>query len=56
MECEIQQNEEKVDELEKSLNPFKLKENNMMKRLHLDKMSDLESNKKSYESSIQNHK
>ncbi|MGG0034935.1 MobQ family relaxase [Priestia megaterium] len=53
---EIQQNEEKVEELKKSLNPFKLKENNMMKRRHLDKISDLESNKESYESSIQNHK
>ncbi|MCJ7983739.1 hypothetical protein MUB16_04865 [Priestia sp. OVL9] len=56
LEREIQQNEEKVDELKKSLNPFKLKENNMMKRRHLDKISDLESNKESYESSIQNHK
>jgi hypothetical protein len=53
---EIQQNEEKVEELKKSLNPFKLKENNMMKRRHLDKISDLESNKESYESSIQRHK
>jgi hypothetical protein len=53
---EIQQNEEKVEELKKSLNPFKLKENNMMKRRHLDKISDLESNKESYESSIQQHK
>jgi len=41
--------EEKVEELKKSLNPFKLKENNMMKRCHLDKISDLESNKESYE-------
>jgi len=56
LEREIQQNEEKVEELKKSLNPFKLKENNMMKRRHLDKISDLESNKESYESSIQNHK
>jgi len=53
---EIQQNEEKVDELKKSLNPFKLKENNMMKRRHLDKISDLESNKESFESSIQRYK
>jgi len=53
---EIQQNEEKVEELKKSLNPFKLKENNMMKRRHLDKISDLESNKESYENSIQQHK
>jgi len=52
---EIQQNEEKVEELKKSLNPFKLKENNMMKRRHLDKISDLESNKESYENSIQQH-
>ncbi|MFD0085110.1 MobQ family relaxase, partial [Priestia megaterium] len=56
LEREIQQNEEKVEELKKSLNPFKLKENNMMKRRHLDKISDLESNKESYESSIQKHK
>ncbi|MET3089271.1 MobQ family relaxase [Priestia megaterium] len=56
LEYEIQQNEEKVEELKKSLNPFKLKENNMMKRRHLDKISDLESNKESYESSIQKHK
>lgn len=53
---EIKQNEEKVDELKGSLNPFKLKENNMMKRRHLDKISDLESNKSSYESSIQKYK
>jgi len=56
LEREIGQNEEKVEELKKSLNPFKLKENNMMKRRHLDKISDLESNKESYESSIQKHK
>ncbi len=56
LEREIKQNEEKVEELKKSLNPFKLKENNMMKRRHLDKISDLESNKESYESSIQQHK
>ncbi|WP_349346914.1 MobQ family relaxase [Priestia megaterium] len=56
LEREIQQNEEKVEELKKSLNPFKLKENNMMKRRHLDKISDLESNKESYESSIQKYK
>ena len=56
LEREIGQNEEKVEELKKSLNPFKLKENNMMKRRHLDKISDLESNKESYENSIQNHK
>ncbi|MED4156673.1 MobQ family relaxase [Priestia aryabhattai] len=56
LEREIQQNEEKVEELKKSLNPFKLKENNMMKRRHLDKISDLESNKESYESSIQKQK
>ncbi|SCC49171.1 MULTISPECIES: hypothetical protein [Priestia] len=56
LEREIGQNEEKVEELKKSLNPFKLKENNMMKRRHLDKISDLESNKESYESSIQQHK
>jgi MobA/MobL family len=56
LEREIQQNEEKVEELKKSLNPFKLKENNMMKRRHLDKISDLESNKESYENSIQKHK
>ncbi|MDN4634627.1 hypothetical protein QCD71_24245, partial [Sphingomonas sp. PsM26] len=37
-------------------NPFKLKENNMMKRRHLDKISDLESNKESYEGSIQKQK
>jgi hypothetical protein len=53
---EIKQNEKKVDELKGSLNPFKLKENNMMKRRHLDKISDLESNKSSYESSIQKYK
>ncbi|MGG0772130.1 molybdopterin-guanine dinucleotide biosynthesis protein MobA, partial [Priestia megaterium] len=56
LEREIQQNEEKVEELKKSLNPFKLKENNMMKRRHLDKISDLESNKESYVSSIQKQK
>ncbi|QSX24528.1 MobQ family relaxase [Priestia megaterium] len=56
LDREIQQNEEKVEELKKSLNPFKLKENNMMKRRHLDKISDLESNKESYENSIQKHK
>jgi hypothetical protein len=56
LEREIQQNEEKVEELKKSLNPFKLKENNMMKRRHLDKISDLESNKESYENSIQKYK
>jgi len=55
LKSEIQQNEEKVEELKKSLNPFKLKENNMMKRRHLDKISDLESNKESYENSIQQH-
>ncbi|MGG0451656.1 MobQ family relaxase [Priestia megaterium] len=53
---EIKQNEEKVEELKGSLNPFKLKENNMMKRRHLDKISDLESNKSSYENSIQTYK
>ncbi|MEQ7737021.1 hypothetical protein, partial [Escherichia coli] len=53
---EIQQNEEKLDELKGSLNPFKLKENNMMKRRHLDKISDLESNKSSYENSIEKYK
>ncbi|MDP1383947.1 MobQ family relaxase [Priestia megaterium] len=53
---EIKQNEEKVDELKGSLNPFKLKENNMMKRRYLDKISDLESNKSSYEKSIQTYK
>ncbi|MED3939804.1 molybdopterin-guanine dinucleotide biosynthesis protein MobA, partial [Priestia megaterium] len=53
---EIKQNEEKVEELKGSLNPFKLKENNMMKRRHLDKISDLESNKSSYEGSIQTYK
>jgi len=56
LEREIQQNVEKVDELKTSLNPFKIKENNMMKRRHLDKISDLESNKESYESSIQEYK
>ncbi|MED4284256.1 MobQ family relaxase [Priestia megaterium] len=56
LEREIKQNEEKVDELKKSLNPFKLKENNMMKRRHLDKISDLESNKTSYENSIESYK
>ncbi|MED4261528.1 molybdopterin-guanine dinucleotide biosynthesis protein MobA, partial [Priestia aryabhattai] len=56
LDREIKQNEEKVDELKKSLNPFKLKENNMMKRRHLDKISDLESNKTSYENSIQTYK
>ncbi|MGN7233794.1 MobQ family relaxase, partial [Priestia megaterium] len=56
LEREIQQNEEKVEELKKSLNPFKLKENNMMKRRYLDKISDLESNKESYKSSIQKYK
>ncbi|MED4292787.1 MobQ family relaxase [Priestia megaterium] len=56
LEREIKENEEKVDELKKSLNPFKLKENNMMKRRHLDKISDLESNKSSYESSIKTYK
>ncbi|QSF36497.1 MobA/MobL family protein (plasmid) [Priestia megaterium] len=53
---EIKQNEEKVEELKGSLNPFKLKENNMMKRRHLDKISDLESNKSSSESSIETYK
>ncbi|CAK8583970.1 hypothetical protein BMEGG_06228 [Priestia megaterium] len=53
---EIKQNEEKVEELKGSLNPFKLKENNMMKRRHLDKISDLESNKLSYENSIKTYK
>nr|WP_280157703.1 hypothetical protein [Priestia aryabhattai]MDH3135376.1 hypothetical protein [Priestia aryabhattai] len=52
LEREIKQNEEKLDELKGSLNPFKLKENNMMKRRHLDKISDLESNKANYENSI----
>lgn len=56
LEREIGQNEEKVEELKKSLNPFKLKENNMMKRRHLDKISDLESNKESYENSIKKYK
>ncbi|MHA7098833.1 MobQ family relaxase [Priestia aryabhattai] len=56
LELEIGQNEEKVEELKKSLNPFKLKENNMMKRRYLDKISDLESNKSNYESSIQKYK
>ncbi|MGG0481637.1 MobQ family relaxase [Priestia megaterium] len=53
---EIQQNEEKVEELKKSLNPFKLKENNMMKRRHLDKISDLESNKQTYVNGIERYK
>ncbi|WP_375345171.1 MobQ family relaxase (plasmid) [Priestia megaterium] len=53
---EIQQNEEKVDELKKSLNPFKLKENNMMKRRHLDKISDLESNRQTYVNGIERYK
>ncbi|AXI32863.1 molybdopterin-guanine dinucleotide biosynthesis protein MobA (plasmid) [Priestia megaterium] len=53
---EIKQNEEKVEELKGSLNPFKLKENNMMKRRHLDKISDLESNKLSYENNIKTYK
>ncbi|WP_195696759.1 MobQ family relaxase [Priestia megaterium] len=53
---EIQQNEEKVDELKGALNPFKLKENNMMKRRYLDKISDLESNKSSYENCIEKYK
>ncbi|PEZ06115.1 molybdopterin-guanine dinucleotide biosynthesis protein MobA [Priestia megaterium] len=56
LEREIKQNEEKVDELKGSLNPFKLKENNMMKRRYLDKISDLESNKANYESSIEKYK
>lgn len=56
LEREIRQNEEKVAELKGSLNPFKLKENNMMKRRYLDKISDLESNKSSYESSIEKYK
>ncbi|MFK7682045.1 MobQ family relaxase [Bacillus sp. Wb] len=56
LDREIKQNDEKVDQIKKSLNPFKLKENNMMKRRHLDKISDLESNKSSYESSIQTYK
>ena len=56
LEREIKQNEEKVDELKGSLNPFKLKENSMMKRRHLDKISDLESNKANYESSIGGYK
>jgi hypothetical protein len=56
LEREIQQNEEKVEELKKSLNPFKLKENNMIKRRHLDRISDLESNKESYENSLQTYK
>ncbi len=56
LEREIKQNEEKVDELKGSLNPFKLKENNMMKRRHLDKISDLESNKANYENSIGSYK
>src|SRR6478736_2631106 len=55
LEREIKQNEEKVDELKGSLNPFKLKENNMMKRRYLDKISDLESNKANYESSIKKY-
>ena len=53
---EIQQNEEKVEELKGSLNPFKLKENNMMKRRHLDKISDLESNKQTYVNGIERYK
>src|SRR6478752_111129 len=56
LEREIKQNEEKVDELKGSLNPFKLKENNMMKRRYLDKISDLESNKANNESSIKEYK
>lgn len=56
LNIEIKQNEEKIDELKGSLNPFKLKENSMMKRRHLDKISDLESNKSSYENSIQKYK
>ncbi|MEH7089125.1 MobQ family relaxase [Priestia megaterium] len=56
LEREIKQNEEKVDELKGSLNPFKLKENNMMKRRYLDKISDLDSNKANYESSIEEYK
>nr|WP_280168281.1 hypothetical protein [Priestia aryabhattai]MDH3111050.1 hypothetical protein [Priestia aryabhattai] len=56
LEREIKQNEEQVDELKGSLNPFKLKENNMMKRRYLDKISDLESNKANYESSIEKYK
>lgn len=56
LEREIKQNEEKVDELKGSLNPFKMKENNMMKRRYLDKISDLEGNKANYESSIKEYK
>ncbi|WP_394530881.1 hypothetical protein [Priestia aryabhattai] len=47
---------EKVDELKGALNPFKLKENNMLKRRYLDKISDLESDKANYESNIQGYK
>ncbi|QSF42398.1 MobQ family relaxase [Priestia megaterium] len=56
LEREIKQNEEKIDELKGSLNPFKLKENNMMKRRYFDKISDLESNKENYENSIKKYK
>ncbi|KMN98947.1 MobQ family relaxase, partial [Priestia aryabhattai] len=56
LEREIKQNEEKVDELKGALNPFKLKENNMLKRRYLDKISDLESDKANYESNIQGYK
>ncbi|MED3823558.1 MobQ family relaxase [Priestia flexa] len=56
LNIEIKQNEKKIDELKGSLNPFKLKENSMIKRRHLDKISDLESNKSSYENSIQKYK
>ncbi|MGG1369929.1 MobQ family relaxase [Priestia megaterium] len=56
LELEIKQHEEKVDELKGSLNPFKLKENSMMKRRYLDKISDLESNKANYASSIESYK
>ncbi|MEH7005472.1 MobQ family relaxase [Priestia megaterium] len=56
LEREIKQNEEKVDELKGALNPFKLKENTMLKRRYLDKISDLESDKVNYESNIQGYK
>ncbi|RDZ12880.1 molybdopterin-guanine dinucleotide biosynthesis protein MobA [Priestia megaterium] len=56
LEREIKQNEQKVEEVKKDLNPFKLKENNMIKRRHLDRISDLESNKENYQNSIQTNK
>ncbi|XIH09954.1 molybdopterin-guanine dinucleotide biosynthesis protein MobA, partial (plasmid) [Priestia aryabhattai] len=56
LDREIQQNQEKVEELKKSLNPFKLKENNMMKRRHLDKISDLEGNKQTYIKGLERYK